>query len=85
MSRFSNKVVLVTGALGGIGSAVVRRLASEGARLAITDRDKTAADVPPDLAAGADDSIFFAADLTRERRWRRYSAPSSTVTAASTL
>ena len=66
MSRFSNKVVLVTGALGGIGSAVVRRLASEGARLAITDRDKTAADVPPDLTAGADDSIFFAADLTRE-------------------
>ena len=66
MSRFSNKVVLVTGALGGIGSAVVRRLASEGARLAITDRDKTTADVPPDLAAGADDSIFFAADLTRE-------------------
>lgn len=66
MSRFSGKVVLVTGALGGIGSAVVRRLASEGARLAITDRGRNSADVPADLTAGAADARFFAADLTSE-------------------
>ena len=64
--RFVDKVVLVTGALGGIGSAVVRRVAAEGGQLAITDRDRTAADVPADLVAGAADWLFVAADLTRE-------------------
>lgn len=66
MTRFANKVVIVTGALGGIGSAVVRRMASEGALLAITDWKKTEADVPAELVAGAAGWFFFAADLSRE-------------------
>ena len=35
--RFENKTVFVTGAGGGIGSAVARRLASEGAHVAAAD------------------------------------------------
>jgi NAD(P)-dependent dehydrogenase (short-subunit alcohol dehydrogenase family) len=36
-SRFENKVCVVTGGAGGIGAAVVRRLHSEGAHVAILD------------------------------------------------
>lgn len=37
--RFQNKIVIVTGAAGGIGSAIARRFACEGARVVVTDVD----------------------------------------------
>ena len=37
MGRFDGKVALVTGGGGGIGSAIARRLASEGAHAVVTD------------------------------------------------
>ena len=37
--RFEGRTAIVTGAAGGIGAAVVRRLAGEGARVAGLDRD----------------------------------------------
>ena len=39
--RFEGRVVLVTGGASGIGAATVRRLASEGARVMVADRDET--------------------------------------------
>ena len=72
MGRFTGKVVLVTGALGGIGSATARRFAAEGALLALTDIGKTADDVPAALVAGAADWdswptgwAFWPADLSK--------------------
>jgi NAD(P)-dependent dehydrogenase (short-subunit alcohol dehydrogenase family) len=40
--RFSNKVVLVTGADSGIGLAAAMRFASEGASVVLVDRDAAA-------------------------------------------
>ncbi|RUL97767.1 SDR family NAD(P)-dependent oxidoreductase [Rhizobium chutanense] len=55
--RFSDKKVLVTGAAGGIGAAIVRQLRAEGARVAVADRDvsdiEADAHLPGDLLAAA--------------------------------
>ncbi|MCC6720438.1 MAG: SDR family oxidoreductase [Acetobacteraceae bacterium] len=42
--RFAGRVAVVTGGVSGIGLAISRRLAAEGARLAIWDRDRAALD-----------------------------------------
>jgi NAD(P)-dependent dehydrogenase (short-subunit alcohol dehydrogenase family) len=50
--RFTDKVAIVTGGASGIGLATARRLASEGARVVIADRDaKGAADAATKLHA----------------------------------
>ncbi len=64
MRSFADKVVLVTGALGGIGGATVRRFAAEGARLALTDLNRSADEVPADVREQASEVAFWPADLT---------------------
>ena len=55
--EFAGKTALVTGAAGGIGQAIVARLRSKGARVAVADRDvtgmKAEAHLPGDLLDGA--------------------------------
>jgi len=70
--RFTGKVAIVTGAASGIGRAVAERLAREGARVLIADRD---ADNGPDVAAGihaaGGEAAYLPADVTRYDDCRR--------------
>lgn len=49
MTGFAGKTVLVTGAAGGIGAAVVRALRAQGARVAVADRDTSGIDADAHL------------------------------------
>src|SRR6266516_2204289 len=52
--RLEGRVALVTGGAGGIGAATSRRLAAEGARVAVTDRNlEGAREVAAELDGGA--------------------------------
>jgi 2-hydroxycyclohexanecarboxyl-CoA dehydrogenase len=58
--RFEGKIALVTGGASGIGAATVRRLAAEGARVAVTDlNEEGARDV-----AGELDGVGLRMDVT---------------------
>ncbi len=67
MTRFENRVVVVTGAAGGIGLAACERFASEGARVVAVDLDSTdlhAAVSVIDAAGG--EGLAVGADVTDE-------------------
>lgn len=64
----NGKVVVATGASGGIGEAVVRDLASAGAKLVITARS---ADKLARLAAELGDAAYLAGEVTDETLPRR--------------
>jgi NADP-dependent 3-hydroxy acid dehydrogenase YdfG len=64
MSKLKDKCVLVTGGGSGIGLAVARLCLDEGARVAITGRDRAKLSrAAAELAAG-DRLIYFAADVS---------------------
>lgn len=44
MNRFENKVVVITGAAGGIGEATTRRIVSEGGKVVIADHSEKRAE-----------------------------------------
>ncbi|WP_097304370.1 1,6-dihydroxycyclohexa-2,4-diene-1-carboxylate dehydrogenase [Pseudomonas chlororaphis] len=64
MSRFEEKVALVTGAAQGIGRRVAERLAEEGARLVLVDRSELVFELQAELAPGVE-VLALTADLER--------------------
>ena len=71
--RLEGKTALITGAAGGLGQAMARMMAREGARLALTDLDlegaKALADEINKSVSGA--AFAYHHDVTREEDWVR--------------
>ena len=66
MSRYAGKVVIVTGASGGIGRATAKRLASEGASLLLADLAGPGLEESAQSAKGAPRVLTLAVDVSRE-------------------
>jgi NAD(P)-dependent dehydrogenase (short-subunit alcohol dehydrogenase family) len=75
VGRFRDRVVVVTGAAGGIGRAEARRFASEGARVVLVDiavaglEESQAA-----VESAGGEAVTVEADVTRGADVRRYVA-----------
>lgn len=64
--RFQDKVVVVTGAAGGIGTAIAQRFASEGARVVVTDVNAEGVEATAAaLRATGAQARGFAADISK--------------------
>ena len=70
LDRLSGRVVLLTGATGGLGVHIAERLAAEGARIAVTDLDERACrDLVAGLPGGTDAHAAIALDVSSEVGW----------------
>lgn len=66
MSRLKNKVALITGSSRGIGAAIARLFAKEGARVAVHGRDTNAISaVREDISRQGGVSVDVVADVTK--------------------
>jgi 3-hydroxybutyrate dehydrogenase len=66
--RLAGKVAIVTGAASGIGKGIAATFAKEGARVAIADIDKSAADATArEIVSAGGQAIGVAMDVTSEK------------------
>ncbi len=64
--RVADKSIIVTGAGGGIGEGIAKRLAAEGAKVIVNDINATLGEkVVAAIVAAGGTASFFAADVTR--------------------
>lgn len=79
IGRVAGKAALITGAAGGLGEAMARMMAREGAKLALTDIDGDRVQALADsINADHPDTAFaYAHDVTDEGDWMRVVADSA--------
>lgn len=71
--EFANKVVIITGAAGGIGKETVRKFAKEGANIALVDLNYEALQATAkDLSLEEDKYILIASDVSKEEEVVNY-------------
>lgn len=66
MSRFQGKTVVITGASRGIGAAIARRFAQEGAAVLVSANEAAVEAVAADIAASGGRAASFIADVTHK-------------------
>ena len=70
MDRLTGRVALVTGSASGIGEAIARRLASEGAAVLATDiQDETGTQVADQIRESGGRAAYAHLDVTSEADW----------------
>lgn len=67
MNRVAGKVALITGGASGLGAADARMLASEGAKIVITD---VQADLGREVTASIPGALFLEHDVRDEAQWQ---------------
>ena len=71
--RFENKVVIITGAAGGIGKEIARKLAGEGAKLTLVDlNEEILKAVSEELNLSEDRVLLLKADVSKEEEVKNY-------------
>jgi len=70
--RLEKKTAIITGAAGGIGSAIALRFAQEGANILICDLEQSAGkELEERIAKQGGKAIFFPMDVTSEPDWEK--------------
>ena len=68
--RLEGRVALITGAGKGLGAAMARGMAAEGAPVALSDvEEEGARALAAELAQGGAETMFIALDVTKEADW----------------
>ncbi|XUX01461.1 MAG: 3-oxoacyl-ACP reductase FabG [Dehalogenimonas sp.] len=65
MKRLEGKVAVITGAGRGIGAAIARRLAAEGAAVVLNSLSESAAQVTEEITASGGKAIFIQGDVSK--------------------
>ena len=72
MKRVAGKIALVTGGAMGLGAATAKLLASEGARVLVTDMDaKGGKLIVAQIKKAGGEASFIKHDVTVEKDWER--------------
>ena len=69
--RLKDKIAVITGAASGIGLAIARLFAEQGARVVLTDIDASAVDAKVATLSRASEHVGQAHDVSREEDWER--------------
>lgn len=73
MKRLEDKVVVITGAGGGLGKATAKRMAEEGARLSLVDfNEEAGAEAIKIVEDAGGEAIFIKADVTQSADVQNY-------------